>query len=243
MELRDRLYRRRYLLPNAVTVANMFCGFLCMIYAASDRFEKAAVAIGLAILLDGLDGRVARKLNATSKFGGEFDSFSDFISFGIAPAVLMYHWCFRVMADEFGVLVNFVFVICAASRLARFNLSEENLASFEGLPTPGAAGVIAAIVNFLPHPEPGVILIGAGAALVLALAYLMVSTESFLSIKEVKITRMQLQTRLLVALLIALLWYNSQVGFVVLAALYLMAMPIKRYLEKRSVRLTVRKAA
>ena len=101
----DRLGRSKYLVPNAVTLANMFCGYLCIIYAFTDRFHKAFIAILIAIVLDGLDGRVARGLKATSKFGTEFDSFSDFISFGVAPALLMYNWCFRTTADEFGVVV------------------------------------------------------------------------------------------------------------------------------------------
>ena len=88
-ELRERLYRRRYIVPNAVTFGNLFCGFLTIIYATSGRYEKAVAAIAIAFLLDGLDGRVARQLNATSKFGVEFDSFADLVSFGVAPAILM----------------------------------------------------------------------------------------------------------------------------------------------------------
>ena len=145
LELKQRIYRRRYLVPNAVTLANLFCGFLAIIYASSFRFEKAVIAIVLAILLDGLDGRVARRLNATSKFGLEFDSFSDLVSFGVAPAMLIYHWAFQQQADEWGVFVTFVYAICAASRLARFNIAPENLKGFTGLPTPGAAAVVAAL--------------------------------------------------------------------------------------------------
>src|SRR4051812_49244437 len=107
VDFKHRLYRRRYLLPNAVTVGNMFCGFLAMVYANAGHFEKAFAAVFFAILLDGLDGRVARRFNATSKFGVEFDSFSDLVSFGIAPAIMMYCWCFRAHADEFGVVVCF----------------------------------------------------------------------------------------------------------------------------------------
>jgi CDP-diacylglycerol--serine O-phosphatidyltransferase len=187
IEIRDRLYRRRYLVPNAVTLANLFCGFLTIIYATSGRFEKAAIAIALAILLDGLDGRVARSLNATSRFGVEFDSFSDLVSFGVAPAILMYHWSFQLLADEFGVAVCFIYVLCAASRLARFNISAENLSTFEGLPTPGAAGFVAALVNFFPAPPQSLVLSGFGTFVMLSLGLLMVSQIEFLSIKQLKV--------------------------------------------------------
>ena len=148
--LKERWYRRRFLVPNAVTLANMFCGFLAIVYASNGRYEKAALAIGIAILLDGLDGRVARKLNATSPFGVEFDSFSDLISFGLAPAILIYFWAFASGANEFGVIVTFPYCVAAATRLARFNISPPNLKSFVGLPTPGAAALAAAVVNFAP---------------------------------------------------------------------------------------------
>ena len=122
-ELKELVYRRRYIVPNLVTVGNMFCGFLAIMYGSSGRYKQAVFCIFLAIILDGLDGRVARRLNATSKFGVEFDSFSDLISFGIAPAVMLYHWAFHPVADEFGVFVAFIYVLCAVSRLARFNIS------------------------------------------------------------------------------------------------------------------------
>lgn len=217
VEFRERLYRRRYLVPNAVTLANMFCGFLAAIYSASGRFEKAALAIGIAILLDGLDGRVARRLNATSRFGLEFDSFSDLVSFGMGPAFLMYHWGFREFADEFGVLVTFVFVLCAASRLARFNISDPNLKSFTGLPTPGAAGAIAALVNFAPDMAGNQALAWFCATLMLILSYLMVSTYEFFSVKSLKVKEVPLFGRIALGGLIALIWYNSKVGFLVLA--------------------------
>lgn len=224
-ELRERLYRRRFLVPNAVTLGSMFCGFLTIIYASSMRYEKATIAIGFAILLDGLDGRVARRLNATSKFGGEFDSFADFVSFGIAPAMLMYHWCFKTLADEFGVFITFVFALCAASRLARFNITDTNLKSFVGLPTPGAAGMVAAIVNFAPEVYPSVGLCLFGAIVMLTLAYLMVSQIEFSSIKLLTLSGMHLFERVVIGALIALIWYNNRIGFVVLTAIYCLSGP------------------
>lgn len=232
-ELRERLHRRRYLIPNAVTLGNMFCGFLALMYSATHRYDKAALAIGIAILLDGLDGRVARRLNATSRFGLEFDSFSDLISFGVAPAILLYHWCFYPVADEFGVAATFLYALCAASRLARFNISAENLKSFVGLPTPGAAGFVAALVNFAPVVDQGFMLNLFGTLVMVFLAYLMVSKIEFFSIKTLKIKGMRLPVRILLGALIALIWYNSRIGFLALASAYVLSGPFK-WIRKRS---------
>lgn len=224
-ELKERLYRRRYLVPNAVTVGNMFCGFLAIMYSSSGRLEKAVFAVLIAILLDGLDGRVARKLNATSRFGVEFDSFSDLVSFGIAPAVLMYHWAFQRSADEFGVAVSFLFALCAASRLARFNISTENLKSFAGLPTPGAAAFMVSIVYSSPRQhESSTFVIIATVALV-SVAYLMVSTIKFLSIKQLSFSGMKLKGRVLVGLIVALVWWNPSMGLLVLSGGYAISGP------------------
>lgn len=233
VELKNRFYRRRHLVPNAVTLGNMFCGFLAIVYATSGRFEKAALAIGLAILLDGLDGRVARKLQATSKFGVEFDSFSDLVSFGVAPAILIYNWCFRVPADEWGVFVTFVFALCAAARLARFNIADTNLKSFTGLPTPGAAGVVAAVVYATPSIEPGVLTTTFGTTMLFFLSYLMVSTVEFFSLKKVNLARLHPLAFILVGALIALIWYSARIGFVVLAVGYCASGPLRPFVVRR----------
>jgi CDP-diacylglycerol--serine O-phosphatidyltransferase len=239
--LREKLYSRRHLLPNAVTVGNMFCGFLAIVYAASGRFEKGAIAIGFAILLDGLDGRVARSLRATSKFGGEFDSFSDLVSFGVAPAILVYHWCYRAAADEFGVLINFLYVLCAACRLVRFNLSENSLSKFCGLPSPGAAGLMAAAVYFSPILPPslalfneprtaldlnGIILLSVMSFIVPALALLMISNVEYWSIKKLKVRTLPSFVRLAVGFGIALTWYNARIGLLLLALTYAFSGPV-----------------
>ncbi len=231
-EIKERLYRRRYLVPNAVTVGAMFCGFLSIIYAASGRFEKASIAIFFAILLDGLDGRVARRLNATSRFGIEFDSLSDAISFGVAPALLMYHWCFRIPADEFGVLVSFVYASCAASRLARFNIMQENLKSFLGLPSPAAAAVLAALVNLHPVAENSYLLVACYSMVTLIVGFLMVSRIEYLSIKQVKLVGVRRLVQISIAALFGLIWYNHRVGLLVLALGYAMSGPISAIFRK-----------
>lgn len=219
-ELRDILYRRRYAVPNAVTIGNMFCGFLAIMYSSSGRFDKAVIAVLIAILLDGLDGRVARRLNATSKFGIEFDSFSDVVSFGIAPAVMMYHWAFHLRADEFGVAVTFFYALCAASRLARFNISAENLKSFTGLPTPGAAVFVVSVINAAPYAQDSLLMAIVGTVVMLSMGYLMVSTIEFFSIKQFKLAGVKLKGRLFIGSLIALTWYSPPTGLLALAFLY-----------------------
>lgn len=233
IELRGQLYRRRYLVPNLVTVCNMFCGFLTIMYAATGRFEKAGLAIAIAILLDGVDGRVARSLNATSRFGLEFDSLSDLVSFGVAPAVLMYSWGFYPHADEFGVFICFVYVLCAASRLARFNISQENLAGFQGLPTPGAAAMVGALANFAPQVSGDWFIVSFGTLVMGILAFLMVSNIPFLSVKKVKVKGLHLLVQLVGGAAIALIWYNGRIGFLVLATAYCLSGPVLFYLEKR----------
>lgn len=230
---RGSLYKKRFLVPNAVTIGNMFCGFLSIMYATTDRFEKSIIAIGIAILLDGLDGRVARKLNATSKFGIEFDSFSDLISFGVAPAILIYEWCFRpqMRADEFGIFVCFLFTVCAACRLARFNVQDVNTKGFIGLPTPGAAGAVASLVNFSPVVDTSYSLVALTTSLMLLISYLMVSTVPFLSVKHLQVGSLKIKTMLGVAILIGLVWYNTRVGFLVIGMGYGLSGLLWRFYE------------
>lgn len=234
-ELKELLYRRRYAVPNAVTVGNMFCGFLAIMYASSGRLEKAVFAILIAILLDGLDGRVARRLNATSKFGVEFDSFSDVVSFGLAPAVMMYHWAFQKSADEMGVAVTFLYALCAASRLARFNIASENLKSFTGMPTPGAAAFIAAVVYTAPYQHESYTIVAAATTALLVSAYLMVSTIEFLSIKQLKLSGIKLRGRIFIGLIIALVWKSPSLGLLALSGAYVASGPFLRIRHKLPV--------
>lgn len=225
--LKERLYNRRYYVPNSLTLGNMFCGFLCIIYATSGRTEKAFFAILIAILLDGLDGRVARRLNATSKFGIEFDSFSDLVSFGIAPAILVYNWCFKLLADEFGVFVCFIYALCAASRLAKFNIAEPNPKGFVGLPSPGAAGMVASSVYLNPGLEPSFTMACVCAVLMLGLAYLMVSPIPYHKLKTRRRRKgMNLISTLGLGALIALVWYYNHTGLFLLALAYALSGPV-----------------
>jgi len=139
--------RRIYLLPNAFTTANLFCGFYAIVQAMNGSFEIAAIAIFVAMVLDSLDGRVARMTNTQSAFGEQYDSLSDMLSFGAAPALIMYEWALRPLG-KWGWLAAFIYVAGAALRLARFNanLGVVDKRFFQGLPSPAAAALIAGLV-------------------------------------------------------------------------------------------------
>ena len=136
-----------YLLPNAFTTAALFCGFFAIVQAMNDRFENAAVAIFVAMVLDALDGRVARLTNTTSPFGEQYDSLSDMVSFGAAPALVMYEFALHGLG-KWGWLAAFVYVAGAALRLARFNtnIGVTDKRFFQGLPSPAAAALVAGLV-------------------------------------------------------------------------------------------------
>jgi CDP-diacylglycerol--serine O-phosphatidyltransferase len=136
-----------YILPNAFTTANLFAGFYAIVQAMNGRFEAAAVAIFLAMVLDSLDGRVARLTNTQSAFGEQYDSMSDMVSFGAAPALVVYEWSLRGMG-KLGWLAAFVYCAGAALRLARFNanIGAVDKRYFQGLPSPAAAALVAGLV-------------------------------------------------------------------------------------------------
>jgi CDP-diacylglycerol--serine O-phosphatidyltransferase len=136
-----------YLLPNAFTTANLFCGFFAIVQSMNQRFEIAAIAIFFALVMDGMDGRVARMTNTQSAFGEQYDSLTDMVSFGVAPALIAYEWVLKDLG-KWGWLAAFVFCAGAALRLARFNtnIGVVDKRFFQGLPSPAAASLIAGFV-------------------------------------------------------------------------------------------------
>lgn len=138
-----------YLLPNLFTSAALFAGFYAIVQAMNGNFEFAAIAIFIAMVMDGLDGRVARMTNTQSAFGAEYDSLSDMVSFGVAPALILYVWALKPLG-KLGWIAAFIYCACAALRLARFNtkLDDENQDKryFQGLPSPAAAALLAGFV-------------------------------------------------------------------------------------------------
>jgi CDP-diacylglycerol--serine O-phosphatidyltransferase len=133
-----------YVLPNLFTTANLFCGFYSAIASMKGMYEIAAVAILIAVVLDGLDGRIARITHTTSRFGAEYDSLCDLVTFGVAPALLVYNWSL-IAFGKWGWMAAFLFCVCGALRLARFNVQVGVIDSrvFNGLPIPGGAAVVA----------------------------------------------------------------------------------------------------
>lgn len=136
-----------YLLPNLFTTAALFAGFFAIVQAMNNHYELSAIAIFIAMVMDGLDGRVARMTNTQSAFGAEYDSLSDMVSFGVAPALVVYVWALQPL-NKLGWIAAFIYCACAALRLARFNtkLDTQDKRYFQGLPSPAAAALIAGIV-------------------------------------------------------------------------------------------------
>jgi CDP-diacylglycerol--serine O-phosphatidyltransferase len=138
--------RRIYLLPNALTTAALFAGFFSIVQAMNGLFEQAAIAVFVAMVLDGLDGRVARMTNTQSAFGEQYDSLSDMVSFGVAPALIVYEWALQGYG-KWGWIAAFIYVAGAALRLARFNVNigVVDRRFFQGLPSPAAASLVAGL--------------------------------------------------------------------------------------------------
>ena len=177
-----------FLVPNLLTTGSLFAGFYAIVASIQGNFIWASLAILLAIVLDGIDGTVARLTKSTSPFGLQYDSLCDLTAFGIAPAVLIYSWLLTPYG-RIGWLATFIFAACGALRLARFNVLAQaggGSMDFRGLPIPGAAGVLASIVylveDFSIKTHVPLILI---AALSYVLAFLMVSTIRYKSFKDI----------------------------------------------------------
>lgn len=142
-------HRSIYLLPNAFTTAALFCAFFAIVKAISGEFEFSAILIFISMVLDGMDGRVARMTNTQSAFGEQYDSLADMVSFGVAPALVMYEWQLKNFGDgRLGLIVAFLYCLCAALRLARFNtnIAVVDKRFFQGLPSPSAAALVAGFV-------------------------------------------------------------------------------------------------
>jgi CDP-diacylglycerol---serine O-phosphatidyltransferase len=229
--------RGAYLLPGAFTVANLLCGYYAILATLDGRisdYDNAAKAIGFAILFDAFDGRIARALGANSDFGREFDSLADVISFGIAPAFLAYAWGVRelpfsevaqaVHIYQLGWLVSFIFVVCCAWRLARFNIhgmAPGGSGYFVGMPTPAAAGFIAAAVHAVTTPIQTVKMSLVWLLIMLALGALMSSTVRHYSGKNIRWDkRHSSRALLLVALFGAAAVFYSGPALLALASAY-----------------------
>jgi CDP-diacylglycerol--serine O-phosphatidyltransferase len=220
----SRRFRRGvYIIPSLFTLANLFCGYACVVYSMRGEYATAAPFIGFAIVLDMLDGRIARMTGTASEFGLQFDSLADVVSFGVAPAILSFAWGLSSLG-RLGWAAAFLFVTAAALRLARFNIQGPSTDKryFVGLPSPAAAGVPAATVYFFPDgliDQRGAL---AALSMVIVPALLMVSTIRYRSFKTLDLqTRRPFRVLLLFATLIALVVTHPQLVLVALAYIYL----------------------
>jgi CDP-diacylglycerol--serine O-phosphatidyltransferase len=238
-----------YILPSLFTAGNIAAGYFAIMQSLQGsvqephHFDWAALAIGFAIPFDALDGRIARMTNTTSEFGKELDSLADVITFGVAPSILAFTWGFRMLPAvgdlvfrqklvQFGAFVCFIFLMCGASRLARFNISINPVPKnpgrpgrkyFVGMPIPAAAGIIAAVIHFfhgIPISITWVALIW--MALVALIGFLMVSTWRFWSGKEINLSnRHPFQWMVLIGLIIYALVFFSQYVLILMALMYM----------------------
>jgi len=218
------------ILPVLFTLGNLFCGFWAIIHTLHGRYGDAGPLIGIAIILDLLDGRIARLTGTTSEFGGELDSLADAISFGVAPAVLVYAWAFdNEVFGRLGWLAAFLFVTCAVLRLARFNVQRNVVDSryFVGLPSPAGAAQIAAVVHAAPEPVGERTASAILLAATVCLGLLMVSTVRYRSFKslDLRSRRSYVQVVLLAGAL-GMVFIHPQWTLLAIATTYTISGPI-----------------
>ena len=236
---KDRFRRGIYLLPNLFTTMNMFCGFYAMVAAIDGKFVPAAYAIIIAGIFDNLDGKIARATRSTSKFGVEFDSLADLVSFGVAPGLLMYLWALQPLG-RIGWLAGFLFVVCGALRLARFNTQVGTVSSgyFTGLPIPAGAGMNAVTVLFChkigvaPHAYPLAFLI-----MIYMLSFMMVSTVKYPSFKNADLFRNK-NFNVLVAAILVLIFVAAQppIALFLFGVMYVSSGPFVTLRQQRIAR-------
>lgn len=192
-EKAENIKRGIYILPNLITAGSLFAGFYSMVSTLNSNYSAAAVWIFVAAVCDGLDGKVARMTGTTSKFGVEFDSLADLVAFGVTPGLMMYAWALKPFG-RIGFLAAFLFVVCGALRLARFNVQVDTVESkrFVGLPIPAAACMVASTVLLFHHLGwPSSFKKLAIIGLIFLLAFLMVSSLRYYSFKDPALIKRQ----------------------------------------------------
>lgn len=229
-----------YLLPNLLTTAGLFSGFFAIVSSMNGRFEAAAVAIFVAMIFDGLDGRVARMTNTQSEFGAEYDSMADMVSFGVAPAIVAYNWGLTGLG-KIGWLAAFIYVAAAALRLARFNtqIGVADNRYFQGLASPAAAALVAGLIWVgveydINGQDYGIIV----AIITGASGLLMVSNFKYNSFKEVNFHgKVPFVALLLIMLIFVVVATEPALVLFVAFALYALAGPINTFRTVDKVRL------
>ena len=230
---RRGLRRGMPIVPSLFTLANLFCGWACVVHAMRGELVQAVPFIGLAIVFDVLDGRIARMTGTTSDFGGELDSLADLVSFGVAPAVLAFQWGLQPLGWVGGV-AGFLYVTTAALRLARFNVATPtDKRHFVGLPSPAAAAVVATTVFYRPDSIVGYHHALLALLVVLVPAALMVSTVPYRSFKafDVHAHRTYQWVLVFAALGVAIVGRPHE-ALAVLACVYLLSAPVRLVLAR-----------
>ena len=225
-DLPGRFRRGVYLLPSMFTVANLFCGYACVVYSTQGDFDTAALFIGIAMVVDTLDGFVARLTKSSTAFGVQLDSLADVVSFGLAPAILAFMWGLWPL-KRLGWAAGFIYVSATAMRLARFNIQTTTVTDkryFVGMPSPAAASVIASTVFLYPYGLQERETALPALAMVIVPALLMVSTIRFRSIKAIDVGwRRSLLPLFIIVLTLALIAAHPRVSLVVLSYSYMAA--------------------
>jgi len=219
----ERFRRGVYLLPSLMTVSNLLCGYASVVYSTRGDFDTAAVLLGIAMVVDTLDGFFARLTHSQSAFGAELDSLADVVSFGVAPAILAFTWGLWPLG-RLGWAAGFIYVTAAALRLARFNIQSAtgDKKYFAGLPSPAAASVTASTVFMYPWGLQDPRVAGLALPMVLVPGFLMVSTIRFRSLKAVDVGwRRSYVIVFLGAVAIALVASHPRLALVVLSYSYI----------------------
>ncbi|HSX84782.1 MAG TPA: CDP-diacylglycerol--serine O-phosphatidyltransferase [Cellvibrio sp.] len=236
-------HRGVYLLPNLFTTAALFAGFYAIIAAMHGNFDSAAIAIFIAMVFDGMDGRVARLTNTSSAFGEQYDSLSDMVSFGLAPALVMFSWSLHDLG-KLGWAAAFIYAACAALRLARFNtqIGIVDKKHFVGLASPAAAAIIASIVWTWHNSQMGE-LAAIPAALITALTgLLMVSNFRYSSFKNIDFRgRVPFVVMLLIVFVFAVLLIDQASVLLTMSIIYGLSAPVLWLWRKRSLIFSRRK--
>jgi CDP-diacylglycerol--serine O-phosphatidyltransferase len=221
----ERFRRGVYLLPSVMTIANLLCGYASVVYSTRGDFDTAAILIGVAMVVDALDGFFARLTHSQSAFGAELDSLADVVSFGLAPAILAFTWGLWPLG-RLGWAAGFIYVTATAMRLARFNIQSSTAADkryFAGLPSPAAAAVTASTVYMYPWGVQDVRIAAAALPMLLVPGFLMVSTIRFRSIKAIDVGwRRSYLALLLAAVGLALVAVHPAIVLVVLSYSYIL---------------------
>lgn len=226
-----------YLLPNLLTTAALFAGFYSIVAAMKGHFETAAIAIFVAMVADGLDGRVARLTNTQSPFGAQYDSLSDMVAFGIAPALVIYSWSL-IRLGKFGWFAAFLYAAATALRLARFNIQTTDKIYFQGLPCPSAAGLLASIIWITTSYEIQGLVIAVPVALItIMVAALMVSTIRYNSFKSIDFKgKVPFITVVIAVFIIAAIALEPPEMLFTLFSVYIISGPILTLWQLRKVR-------